>query len=403
MAAKTATETNQRNKLSRRQILSGSVLVIVVFVFGLMLGSISPLGSALRSTLYGARGEIDLATVQDIYGILRTDFDGTLDTTALQNGAKTGLVAATGDQFTNYLTPQATTAMLQRMRGNGFIGIGVELGFKNDKLVIIAPQEGSPAKQAGIQAGDIIVTIDGKAVSELSEEEAVQALRGERGSNVQLTIQRGTQRLEFTVTRQAITIPSVRWSITNQNIGVMTITTFDSNTARLAREAAQEFRSKNVNGIVLDMRDNPGGAVTAAQAVVNLWVPKGKLVMTEKRGNTVLRIYKTETEPVVDTVKTVILQNGGSASASEVVAGALREYGKASVMGTQSFGKGSVQEVRLLSNGGSLIFTVSRWFTPKGNSIDGIGIAPDTVVERGTADATNGHDSQLNAALDTLR
>lgn len=402
MAAKTATETNQRNKLSRRQILSGSVLVIVVFVFGLMLGSISPLGSALRSTLYGARGEIDLATVQDIYGILRTDFDGTLDTTALQNGAKTGLVAATGDQFTNYLTPQATTAMLQRMRGNGFIGIGVELGFKNDKLVIIAPQDGSPAKQAGLQAGDIIVAIDDKVVSELSEEEAVQALRGERGSNVRLTIQRGAQQLVFTVTRQAITTPSVRWSITDQNIGIMTITTFDSNTARLAREAAEEFRSKTVNGIVLDMRDNPGGAVTAAQAVVNLWVPKGNLVMTEKRGDTVLRTYKTEAEPVVDTIKTVILQNGGSASASEVVAGALREYNKATILGTQSFGKGSVQEVRLLSNGGSLIFTVSRWFTPKNNSIDGSGITPDVVIEHSGV-APNGHDSQLSAALDALR
>ena len=402
MAAKTATETNQRNKLSRRQILSGSVLVIVVFVFGLMLGSISPLGSALRSTLYGARGEIDLATVQDIYGILRTDFDGTLDTTALQNGAKTGLVAATGDQFTNYLTPQATTAMLQRMRGNGFIGIGVELGFKNDKLVIIAPQDGSPAKQAGLQAGDIIVAIDDKVVSELSEEEAVQALRGERGSNVRLTIQRGAQQLVFTVTRQAITTPSVRWSITDQNIGIMTITTFDSNTARLAREAAEEFRSKTVNGIVLDMRDNPGGAVTAAQAVVNLWVPKGNLVMTEKRGGTVLRTYKTEAEPVVDTIKTVILQNGGSASASEVVAGALREYNKATILGTQSFGKGSVQEVRLLSNGGSLIFTVSRWFTPKNNSIDGSGITPDVVIEHSGV-APNGHDSQLSAALDALR
>lgn len=402
MAAKTATETNQRNKLSRRQILSGSVLVIVVFVFGLMLGSISPLGSALRSTLYGARGEIDLATVQDIYGILRTDFDGTLDTTALQNGAKTGLVAATGDQFTNYLTPQATTAMLQRMRGNGFIGIGVELGFKNDKLVIIAPQDGSPAKQAGLQAGDIIVAIDDKVVSELSEEEAVQALRGERGSNVRLTIQRGAQQLVFTVTRQAITTPSVRWSITDQNIGIMTITTFDSNTARLAREAAEEFRSKTVNGIVLDMRDNPGGAVTAAQAVVNLWVPKGNLVMTEKRGGTVLRTYKTEAEPVVGTIKTVILQNGGSASASEVVAGALREYNKATILGTQSFGKGSVQEVRLLSNGGSLIFTVSRWFTPKNNSIDGSGITPDVVIEHSGV-APNGHDSQLSAALDALR
>ena len=401
MTATAKNPSEQRGKWSRRQVMSGILLVVVMFLFGLMLGSISPLGSTLRSVIYQSRGEIDLATVQDIYGILRTDFDGELDTTALQNGAKTGLVAATGDQFTNYLTPQATTAMLQRMRGNGFIGIGVELGFKNGKLVIIAPQEGSPAKQAGVQAGDIILAIDGTAVSDMSEEEAVQALRGENGSTVQLTIQRGGEQLNFTVTRRPIVTPSVTSSITDENIGIVTITTFDATTGRLAREAAQTFRSSNVRGIVLDMRDNPGGAVTAAQDVLSLWLPTGSLVMSEKRSGVVLRTYKTETAPVIESVPTVVLMNGGSASASEIVAGALHEVDKATIVGTQSFGKGSVQEVRLLSNGGSLIFTVSRWFTPKNNSIDGHGITPDTVVEATTTDT--GRDTQMDAAIAKLR
>lgn len=396
MAANNGSALPARQKLSKRQAISIAVLVTLVFVFGLMLGSLTQVGSTVRGIVYNSRGEIDLTTAQEIYGILRNDFDGTLNTTALQNGAKSGLVAATGDQFTNYLTPEQTTAMLQRMNGGGFVGIGVELGFKNGNLVIIAPQDGSPAKEAGLQAGDIITAIDKTPVSTLSEEEAVQALRGERGSAVKLTVQRGEQLLNFMVTRQPITIASVRSSITDQNIGIMTITTFDNNTARLAREAAQSFRNSKVKGIVLDMRDNPGGAVTAAQGVLSLWLPKGSLVMTEKRGETILRTYKTETAPVVEGVPTIVLLNGGSASASEVVAGALRDYHTATILGTQSFGKGSVQEIRRLTNGGSLAFTVSRWFTPENKNIDGTGIAPDVVVEQTTVDA------QLNEAVQKL-
>lgn len=386
-------------QFSKRQAITVGILVCVVFVFGIMLGSITKLGSSVRGVLYGSRGEIDLTTTQEIYGILRNNFDGTLTTTSLQDGANRGLVAATGDRYSGYLTPAETAARMERMNGNGFIGIGVELGFKNGALVIIAAQDGSPAEQAGIKAGDTIVKIDGVAVSSMSEEAAVQSLRGERGSTVTLTIERDKQLLELAITRQPIAVASVRWSITDENVGIMTITTFDNNTARLAREAATEFSTRNVRGIVLDMRGNPGGAVTAAQGVLSLWVPKGSLVMTEKRSDTVLRTYKTEAEPLVGNVKTIILMNGGSASASEVVAGALRDYNKASIMGTQSFGKGSVQEIRRLTNGGSLVFTVSRWFTPSGKTIDGRGITPDVVVEQ----ANNGNDSQLTAALQKLR
>lgn len=385
---------------SMRQILSYIVLVVAVLVLGIMVGSLSSVGRTVRSVVYGGRGEIDLAVVQEIYGILQQDFDGTLDNQSLQNGAKAGLVTATGDPFANYLTPQETTVLMQRMRGNGFVGIGVELGFKDNKLVIIAPHDGSPAAQAGIQAGDAVIAIDGVLVSTMSEEEAIQALRGERGSQVQLTVQRGGQRLDFTITRQPITIPSVRSSVTSEGIGVLTVTTFDNNTGRLARAAAETFVSSNVSGVVLDLRNNPGGAVTAAQELASLWLPEGSVVMTERRGQTTLRTYRTAASPLLDAVPTIILLNGNSASASEVVAGALSESGKATIIGTQSFGKGSVQEVRPLSNGGSLIFTVSRWFTPKNNSIDGRGITPDTIVE--SSATSTGNDTQLNAALTKL-
>lgn len=378
-------------------MVATTLLVIVVLLTGILIGSLGAIGGKVRGWVYQSRGDLDLGVTQEIYGMLRTDFDGTLSRADLQDGANTGLVAATGDRFSSYLTASEWTAFKKRMQG-GTIGIGVELGFKNGDLVIIAPQEGSPAKQAGLRAGDIIYKVDGTPVAEMTEQEAVAALRGEAGTSVRLTVLRGDERLDFTVTRRAIVIPSVQATINDENIGVMTISTFDGNTARLARAAAADFRSRNVRGVVVDMRGNPGGAVTAARDVTALWVPKGSVVMTEKRGNTVLRTYKTETTPLLANITTVVLMNEGSASASEVVAGALRDYGRANIVGTQSFGKGSVQEIRPLSNGGALSFTVSRWFTPKGHTIDGVGITPDTVVTPGE----DGSDSQMDAAVQAI-
>lgn len=390
-----------RSRIARRKTLIVTVLGTAVFLTGILLGSLGPVGGWVRGTVLGSRGELDFATSQEIYKILQTDFDGELDRSALQHGSSAGVVAGTGDRFSAYLDPTEWAAFKQRMQG-GTIGIGVELGFKNNELVIIAPQDGSPAKQAGLQAGDIIAIVDGTPVSEMSEQEAVQALRGAAGTTVQLTVLRNGQRLDFAVARQAITIPSVRSTITDDSIGVVTITSFDSNTARLAAAAAARFRAQNVRGVVLDMRDNPGGAVTAARDVTGLWVPRNSVVMVEKRGNTVLRSYKTTSNPVLANIPTVILLNSGSASASEVVTGALQDYDMASVVGTQSFGKGSVQQVRQLTNGGALSFTVSRWFTPKGRSIDEVGIKPDQTVQLSREEAATGRDTQMDAAIGRL-
>lgn len=364
----------------------------ILFLLGLMLGINANV--AQRSTL----GSLDTTTVQEVYGILRQDFDGTLDSTQLMDGVKAGLAAGTGDEFTRYMSPQAMKEFTQRMHGDGFVGIGVELGFKDDELVIIAPQPSSPAAKAGVRAGDVIVAIDGKKVYAMPQEEAVALLRGKAGSRVELTVQRGSQLHDISVERRAIGTPSVQASVSGDNIGIMTISTFDTNTGELARQAAQQFQTHGVRGVVLDMRGNPGGAVNAANDVLSLWLQRGSTTMIEKRGQQVLRTYRTNQHPVLSDVSTVVLLDESSASASEVVAGALRDFDKAKIVGTQSFGKGSVQEVRPLSNGGALAFTVSRWFTPKGNSIDGVGLVPDTIVEQSGAR----DDAQLRTALGML-
>lgn len=379
-------------KKTTAKTLLAYALGLVLFLLGLMLGINANV--AQRSTL----GSLDTTTMHEVYSILRQDFDGTLDSAQLMDGVKAGLAAGTGDEFTRYMSPQAMKEFTQRMHGDGFVGIGVELGFKDDELMIIAPQPGSPAAKAGVHAGDVIVAIDGKKVYAMPEEEAVALLRGKAGSRVQLTVQRGGQQHDISVERRAIATPSVQASVSSDNIGIMTISTFDANTGQLARQAAQQFQSRDVRGVVLDMRSNPGGAVNAANDVLSLWLQRGSTTMIEKRGQQVLRTYQTNQRPVLGEVPTVVLLNQYSASASEVVAGALRDFDKAKIVGTQSFGKGSVQEVRPLSNGGALAFTVSRWFTPKGTTIDGVGLVPDTVVEQSSAR----DDAQLRAALGML-
>ena len=373
------------------------IAALAVFLTGLLAGSMTPLGNGISNLLNGARGRINLATSEQIYRILRADFDGELSTVDLQDGSSAGLVRATGDQYSHYLTPSQWQAFQQRMQGNGFVGIGVELGVKNGEVVIIAPQAGSPAKEAGIQAGDVLYKIDGQPTSDMDSQEITAALRGEAGSSVTLTVIRGDEKLDISILRRPIVTPTVQSVITDDNIGILTITSFNATTAELARAAATEFAERSVMGIVLDMRDNPGGSVIAARDVIGLWVPKGSLAMTEKRGNEVLRTYETIFDPVVGDIPTVVLLNSGSASASEVVAGALRDYGKATIIGETSFGKGSVQSTRQLLNGGALSFTVSRWFTPRNVTIDGVGLSPDIYVK----DA-EGSDSQLLKATSML-
>lgn len=383
---------------SKRQSILIGLIVTIFFVLGAFLASLSPLGNAIRGWIYGGRGTIDLATTQEIYRILYRDFDGKLDRNALQDGASDGLVTATGDRFSSYLTPSAWMAFRQRMSGS-LIGIGVELGVKNYQLLIISPRDGSPAKEAGLRAGDIILEIDGRPVVDMSEQEAVEALRGANGTSVQLVVMRGDERLRYTIQRRPIDIPSVRAIVTNDNVGVITIASFDDNTARLSTAVANGFRTKAVRGVVVDMRGNPGGSVVAARDVAGLWLPKNSLVMTEKRAGVTLRTYRTEGVSVLGGVPTIVLLDGGSASASEVVAGALRDHGFAKIYGAQSFGKGSVQQVRQLGNGGALSFTVSRWFTPKGTNIDGVGVSPDRTIG---VSGDGSEDSQLNAALQSL-
>lgn len=385
---------------------SGAIIVLAAVLFlgiGIGNGSINfgP-DSAYRKTLQKDDGKLSFDGVQELYGELRQGFDGEIDTAKLEDGMKQGLVKAAGDPYTEYLTKEESKEFNEQLSGS-FEGIGAELNKKDQTIVIVSPIAGFPAEKAGLKTDDIIGKVNGESVLDASLTETVKKIRGPKGTNVKLEIIRDGKPLTFDITREQISTPSVKWEVTGDNIGVMTISRYGDDTAELSRQAATEFKSKNVRGVVLDVRGNPGGLLDSAVKVSSLWLPNGKTVLQEKRNNTLVKTFTASGTPILQGTPTVVLIDGGSASASEITAGALKDNGAATLIGEKSYGKGSVQEIREQSGGGVLKVTIARWFTPNGRNIDKEGIEPDQAIKFTEEDATAKRDPQKDAAFGKLR
>ncbi len=348
--------------------------------------------------------QLDYASVDNVYDALRKSYDGELDQTALLAGLKEGLIEATGDPYTQYFTPKEAKDFDSQLN-NEFSGIGAELGQDKDRnLIVVAPISGTPAAIAGVKPQDIIAEIDKKPSSDLSVEEAVTKIRGPKGTKVTLKLIRNrTQTIDLTITRDDIRIPTVESKMLDGGVGYLRINTFSDDAAQLADVEARKLLAQNVKSIVLDLRGNPGGRVDSAVGLASLWLPQGKIVMQEKRGSVVEKTHTATGDNILEGLPTVVLQDGGSASASEIVAGALRDNNAATLIGEKSYGKGSVQQVIPLKDGGELKVTVARWYRPSGQNIDKKGIDPDQAVKISDEDAAAGKDSQLEAAQAKLR
>jgi carboxyl-terminal processing protease len=345
--------------------------------------------------------KLDYSAVDVIYKSLKDNYDGKLDQAKLIEGIKTGLANATGDPYTEYFSPSDAKDFYGQLDGT-FEGIGAELGKDaSGNIVIISPIAGYPAEKAGLKPKDIVAQIDGKSTSGFTIDDAVKLIRGKAGTAVKLTIVRDGAPQDITVTRQAIQIPSVKYEVKN-GIGVLTISRFGADTAQLAQDAAKSFKSQNVTGVVLDLRGDPGGLLTAAVKVSSLWL-QNKTVLTERRDGKIIQSYESAGEATLIGLPTVVLINSGSASASEITAGALRDNKAATLMGLKSYGKGSVQEPINLKDGSLLKVTIARWYTPAGKNIDKEGIAPDKEVKITDEDIKAGNDPQLDAALSQLK
>lgn len=343
---------------------------------------------------------LDFSSVQEVYTKLKQQYDGKLDAQKLVDGAKKGLVEAAGDPYTVYFTNDEAKQFSDDLGGK-FSGIGAELGTKNSSLIVVSTLDDSPARKAGLQTDDIIAKVNDEDTTGWSIDQAVSKIRGDKGTTVKLTIVRGQDVKEFSIVRDNIVNPSVRYEVTD-DIGYLRISRFADDTAGLSRQAANEFTSKGVKGVILDLRGDGGGYLTAAQEVAGLWLPKGKQIVQQRVGDKVQSTLNAEGDAPLKDYKTVVLIDGGSASASEIVAGALNDHKAAQLVGTKTYGKGSVQELLDLPMGGQLKVTVAKWYTPHGKNIDKEGISPDFTVTPSKADLESSNDIQKAKAVELL-
>jgi carboxyl-terminal processing protease len=386
------------HKRSRRVIKAG--VVVIIFLIGVGIGDgriVQDSPWASKPVAAGLPAKLDYSSVNQVYQALKNNYNGQLTETQLLNGLKHGLAEATNDPYTEYFTPSEASVFNDELN-NAFSGIGAELGADSSgDLQVIAPIAGTPAAKAGLQPQDIIATINGVSTSGMSVDAAVDKIRGPAGTKVTLGIVRNqTQTLTLTITRQNITVPSVTTKTLPGNIGYMAISTFADDTSSLAQKDAAQFAAAHDKGIILDLRDNPGGLVTAAVNVSSLWLTQGQTVVQTK-GTTGNQTQTATGDDTLHGIPTVVLINGGSASASEITTGALHDNGDAYVIGTKSYGKGVEQSLINFGDGSQLKVTVASWYRPDGQNINHKGITPDKTVTEPT-NATPTNDPQLQAA-----
>ena len=351
-----------------------------------------PIATDLPATL-------NYSSANQVYKSIKDNYDGKLTESQLNDGLKHGLAEATKDPYTVFFTAAEAKTFNDQLN-NSFSGIGAQLGQDSSgNLQVMSPISGLPAEKAGLRAQDIIVSINGKSTSGQSVDEAVTQIRGPKGTKVTLHIVRNkTEPLSLTIIRDNITMPSVTTKTLDGNIGYIQISTFANDTTELTQKAATQFAGAHVKGIILDLRNDPGGLLEAAVKVSSLWLPEGKTILQEKRGNTVVQNYYGLGNNTLKGIPTVVLINEGSASASEIVAGALHDNKAAYLIGTKSYGKGVVQQLINFGDGSQLKVTVASWYRPNGQNINKKGITPDLITKLSDADIKASNDTQLQAA-----
>ncbi len=353
---------------------------------------------------------VDLSDFWKAWNVLNARF---VETSATSTNASTqqklwgaiqGLTESYGDPYTVFLPPVEAKMFQDSIKGN-FSGVGMEIGIKDGILTVIAPLKGTPAERAGLRSGDGILAIDGKSTDGLSTDAAVKLIRGEKGTTVTLTILRDDVRSEIVVMRDTINVPTIEGTLDKES-GVYTIAlySFTANSGQLFTRALGEFRASGSNKLIVDVRGNPGGYLEAAVSIASHFLPRGENVVTEDYKGTQENVEhrSTGTGGIPAGTKVVVLMDQGSASASEILAGALQDAGAATLIGTRSFGKGSVQELVEI-NGGSLKVTVARWLTPSGKSISDGGLTPDIKVEITKEEFLAGKDPQKARAIEYLK
>ena len=347
------------------------------------LPSFADESSSSKDPLNGQLPLQELRNFTEIFERIRTSYVEEIDDTTLLQYAIDGMLTSL-DPHSAYLQPEDFSDLQENTTGK-FGGLGIEVGQQDGLILVVTPIDETPAQKAGIKAGDLIVSLDGEAVMGMSLNDAVERMRGEPGTDITLEVRRKNEKelLTFTLTRAEIKVASVRTEKMNGDIGYVRITQFQENTGGELAQAIEDWQTNGkLNGIILDLRNNPGGVLDAAVEVVDSFISQGLIVYTKGRNPNAELSYSATQHTPAGSIPTVVLINGGSASASEIVAGALQDHQRAVIVGTQSFGKGSVQSVLPITEDRAVKLTTARYFTPNGRSIQAQGIRPDIWVEQ---------------------
>ncbi|MCC2631451.1 MAG: ctpA [Patescibacteria group bacterium] len=417
---------SQRNSTFGRRVLLLALVCLMVLgslALGFYVGRYNQvITSSIPSYItspFGANNDhkkTDLSLFWQAWNAIDQKYYGQIDDAKRIDGAIAGMVASLEDPYTVYMEPSASESFLSDLEGE-FSGIGAELNVKDGQLVIVAALEGTPAEKAGLKGQDVILEVDGKKTSEMSFDDAISSIRGPKGTEVELTIARqgAESSLKVKISRDTIIVKSVKSSVIGQNesISYIKVNQFGEDTAQLLQDALADAVSSGKKGAILDLRNNPGGYLDTAIQAIGMVLPKNpqsenavlrnRTAVIERFKDGSEQSHKSQNDPVAASLPIAVLVNGGSASASEIFAGAMKDYGRAKVIGTKTFGKGSVQELQKLNNEGSVKVTIAKWFTPAGTGIDGIGVEPDVVVEVPAETELGTTDPQAQKALELLQ
>ncbi len=389
-------------------VLASILIIAAAFGGGVYVGyERRPAIEQVRGILGPEAGmpqEIDFSQFWEVWNELEAKYvdRDSIDRKKLTEGAITGLVKALGDPYTVFMPPQQSKLFREDVRGS-FGGIGAEIGMRKDTLTVISPLKGSPAERAGLKAGDKIFKINATTTADLSLEEAVSFIRGPIGTKVTLTISRDDAIKEVAITRETIVVPILETREQGDGIFYVHLLNFNEKSTLEFRRAIREFLISGDKKIIFDLRGNPGGYLDAAVDIASWFIPTGDIVARERLADGSETLYRSSGHRLLEAVPVVVLVNQGSASASEIVAGALRDAKGIKLIGEKTFGKGSVQEVENLKGGASLKITIAKWLTPQGTSINDKGLEPDIKVEIAAEAAEDGKDPQLEKAIEVLK
>jgi len=393
----------------------GALFVVGAFIAGVFVGDVrhnaatagAPFEIRNADAKPNALNDIDFSQFWDVWSIIKDKYvkepPADID---LFHGAVRGLVDSLEDPYSVYFDPEDAEKFVTELDGE-FQGIGAEIGIKDDKLTVIAPLPGTPADKAGLKAKDWIVGIDDTETSGMTVEDAVSRIRGEKDTAVKLLIYRDgfTEPKTFEIVRDVIVIEAVKADIVTKGgkkYAYILISQFNDKVASQFSEAVRQATNEGVTGVVLDLRNDPGGFLDTAVTVAGEWAPDEAIVKEKFKDGTINPYISTGGKGRLSKMPTVVLVNGGSASASEIVAGALQDLGKATIVGEKTYGKGSVQEFQEFGDGSAVKLTVALWYTPKDRSIDKEGIAPDVEVKLTDEDIKKERDPQLDKAYEIL-